>query len=156
MKVLVEMNEAAPMWIVLKFLKPAINRPMPICGTQKNSRQSTGNLRGRLPQRCLSARTGRQLNSEALAVKVMKFLERFDQEKIDRKPHWSAPVGVSSEEPSAGLGRLIVDSMLCSVYMQDVGIVFVEPRDGANAIWREEFSFVQKVAEHAFQAVAVH
>ena len=79
MKVLVKIDEVAPVRIVLKFLKPAIDRPMSICGTQKNSRQSTGNLSGSLPQRCLSARTGRQLDRESVPVKVMKFLEGFDE-----------------------------------------------------------------------------
>src|ERR1700746_2301132 len=54
-KVLMEIDEVAPVWIVLKFLEPAIDRPMSIFGTQKNSRQSTRNLRGRLPQRGFAA-----------------------------------------------------------------------------------------------------
>src|ERR1700756_4656387 len=155
-KVLMEIDEVAPVWIVLKFLEPAIDRPMSIFGTQKNSRQSTRNLRGPLPQRGLPARTGRQLNREAVPVKVMKFLERFDQQEIDGKPYWSAPVGVSPEQRSAGLGGVIVHAMLCSVYMQDVGIAFVESRDRSNTMWREKFGFIQKAAKHAFQLAAVH
>src|SRR6267378_5336863 len=134
MKEFMKVDEIAPRWIVLKFLEPAIHRPLSICGAQENSRQSTRQLSGCLPQRCLPARTGRQLDRESIPVKVMKFLEGFDQQKIDGKPHGSAPIGVSSEQRSARLSRLVVDAMLGSVHMQDVGIVLVEPRDPSNAM----------------------
>src|SRR6266403_3637940 len=98
MKVFVKVDEVAPVWIGLKFLEPAIHRPISIRGTQKNSRQSTRQLSGCLPQRCLPARTGGQLDRESIPVKVMKFLERFDQEEIDGKPYGSAPVRVPSEQ----------------------------------------------------------
>src|SRR5215469_10970646 len=87
MKELVKIDEVPPVCIVLKFIEPAINRPMAICRTQRNSCKSARNLRSRLPQRCLPARTGRQLNHEGVPVKVMKFLKRFDQQEIDGKPY---------------------------------------------------------------------
>src|SRR5215471_12802078 len=109
---------------------------MSIHGTQKNSRKSARNLRSRLPQRCLSARTGRQLNHEGVPVEVMKLLERFDQQKIDGKPYWSPPIGVSSEDPGGGFCRFIVHPALYSVYMQDVGIVVMESGDRPYAVGR--------------------
>ena len=87
---------------------------------------------------------------------MMKLLERFDQQKIDREPYRPAPVGVSSEEPRGGLSRFVVDPMLGPVYLQDVGMIFVESRDPANAVRREKFRFIQQVPEHAFQTAAVH
>src|SRR5262249_30641428 len=132
----VKIDEVAPVWIVLKSIETAINGPVSIHGTQKNSRKSARNLRSRLPQRCLPARAGQQLNREGIPVKVMKFLKRFDQQEIDGKPYWSPPVGVSTEDPGGGFCRFIVHPALHSVYMQDVGVIFMESGDRPYAIRR--------------------
>jgi len=125
-KAFVKVDEVAPVWIVLKLLEPAVDGASAFRRAQEGAREPARDFRGRVPQRGLTPGAGGQLDGELVAVEVMKFLERFDEQKIDGKPHGPAPVGVSSEDPRARVGRLIIDAMLCPVYMQDVGIVFVE------------------------------
>src|SRR4029077_7510174 len=134
MEVLVEIDEVAPMGIALKFLELAINGTPSFRRTKENAGDPARNLGGRVPERGSVTGTRWQLDSEALAIEVMKFLERFDQQKIDWKPYRPAPGGVSSEEPSGRLGRFVVDPMLSPVYFEDVGMIFVESRNPTNAM----------------------
>ena len=46
---------------------------------------------------------------------VMKLLQRFDQQVVDRKPHRPAPVGVAAEEPGIGLRRLVAHRQLRAI-----------------------------------------
>src|SRR5262249_32935666 len=103
---------------------------------QKDPRQPPRELRRHSPERHRAVGTGRANDCEVVTVEVMKFLERLDEEVIERKPNWPAPVGVSAEEPSARLGRLIVHAMLAAVYREHVGMVAVMLRDGADAVGR--------------------
>ena len=86
----------------------------------------------------------------------MEFLERFDQEIVDGKPDRSTPIRIAAEESRARFGRFIVHSMVHAHRRQDIGMIFVIAREGADAIGRQEFLFVQHVPQHGFQPVAVH
>ena len=53
----------------------------------------------------IRAGSRRALHLEIVAVVVMEFLQRFDDQEIDREPDRSAPVGIAAEVPRFGFGR---------------------------------------------------
>ena len=61
------------------------------------------------------AGAGRAFDFEIVAVIVVEFLQRFDDEIIHWHPDGSAPVGVAAEQPRVGFGRLVRDGELCPV-----------------------------------------
>ena len=85
----------------------------------------------------------------------MKLLKRLDQQKVYREPHGSAPVGVPAEQPGGRVRRLIIHPMLHPIHMEQVGMVLVEARQGANSVRRQEFLLIQHVLEDPAQLPAV-
>src|SRR5205814_52368 len=97
MKVLIEQDQIAPQRIALKRLCAAVNGPAAVGAMQKDTDQSAGKLRRHFPEGHHDTRAGGKLHFELIAVIVMEFLQRFDQQKIDRKPYGTSPIGVPSE-----------------------------------------------------------
>ena len=93
------------------------------------------------------SRTGRAFDLERFAVKEVITLERFDDEKIDREPNRSAPVRVAAEKIAGSLTRDIVDAMFFVARAEDVGLLAMDARNGAQAMRREKFVFVEHVAQ---------
>ena len=60
-----------------------------------------------LIQRQVVTRAGRTFDLEIVAVVMMKLLERFDQEIIDRHPDRAAPVGVAAEDVRLRFARFV-------------------------------------------------
>src|SRR6516225_9621552 len=58
----------------------------------ENLGQAARDFRSGLPQRGAISRAGWQLGGKTVAVEVVKFLQRLDEQKIDRKPHRPAPI----------------------------------------------------------------
>ena len=78
---------------------------------------------------------------------MMEFLQRFDQQVIDRKPHRPAPVGIAAKQPRRRFRRFIINAMLVAAHLQNIRIVFVITRKGADSVRRKKLVFV----EHHFQ-----
>ena len=57
-------------------------------------------LRRDLPERKVPAATGGTFNRQLITVIVVKLLERFNEQKVEREPHRPAPVRVTAEEPA--------------------------------------------------------
>src|ERR1700691_4718736 len=111
MEIFVEQNQIAPMWIGLKYLAVAEHGPSALFGAQENVRQSPRKLRRNFPQSHPLARASRAIDRERVAEIVMKFLQRFDKQKIHRKPYRSAPIGIAAECAGHALARLVADSI---------------------------------------------
>src|SRR5260370_23472517 len=96
-EIFVKQNQVSPPRIILEFLQRAINRPSSVLVAQKNVRQRTRYFSAHIPQRHLLARAGGTLHAEAISIIMMKFLQRFDHQKIRRKPNRPSPIGIPAE-----------------------------------------------------------
>src|SRR5215469_5939538 len=90
-KILMELNQVAPVRIILKFLLPAIHRPA-ITIAQKNSHEPAGQVSCRFPEIRLMSRASRTFNFERVTKEVVKFLQGFHQKKVQREPDRTTPV----------------------------------------------------------------
>src|SRR6266404_5874209 len=93
-KIFVKQNQVSPPRIILEFLQRAINRPSSVLIAQKNVHQRTRYFSAHIPERHLLAGAGGTLHAEAISIIMMKFLKRFDHQKICRKPKRPAPIGI--------------------------------------------------------------
>jgi hypothetical protein len=71
---------------------------------------------------------------------VVKFLEGFNEQIVHRKPDRPTPVRVAAEESRGQLRRLIVHPVFGAVDRQDIGVLRVILRHGANAVWRAVYA----------------
>src|SRR5690348_1035964 len=106
---------------------------------QEDTCEPARDLGGHFPQSHVNARAGGTLHFEIVSQVVMEFLERFDQEIVDREPDGPAPIRVATEKSGAGLRRLVVNAILHSIDRKAIGIVLVNAREGSQAERREEF-----------------
>src|SRR5712664_2622830 len=155
-KVFVEKDEVAPVRVALKKLGAARYGPAAFRIAEKNMNEPPGNFRGDLPEIGFAAGMRGALNFEIFPEVVVKFLERFHKQIVDRKPNRPAPVRISAEQARRGFGRLVIDAVRISVHVNFVRMVLMEARKGAHAVRRKEFRFIQHAAEHALELLAVH
>src|SRR5258708_16257567 len=118
----------------MELLKRAINRPSSVLIAQKNVRQRTRYFSAHIPERHLLAGAGGTLHAEAISIIMVKFLQRFDHQKICRKPNRSAPIGIPTEHAALRFRGLIIHSMFASIHREDVGMRRVKLRKRANAM----------------------
>src|SRR3974377_1257143 len=83
-KVFVEINQVAPVRILLKFLQAAIHRTGSVRRPEKDPGQPARDLRSSLPQCGGAGRTGWQFDGKTVTVKMVELLQRLDQQEIDR------------------------------------------------------------------------
>ena len=65
---------------------------------------------------------GGALHLKVVAKIMMKLLQRFDQQKIHRKPHRPAPIGIAAEECRRRFRRLIVHPLICPFTSTSYGL----------------------------------
>src|SRR6185369_16414723 len=92
MKVFMEQDQVSPMRICLELALIAVNGPAPVDILQKDVRQATRQFVGDFPQIHQPARSSRTLYSERIAIVVVKFLQRLNQQEIHGKPNRPSPV----------------------------------------------------------------
>src|SRR5690348_4271860 len=118
-KIFIEQNQIAPVRVRLKNVRPAVNRTPPVLPSKKNTRQPPRNLRRRFPKRHLPPGKRRKFNRELLAIIKVEALQRLNQQKIRRKPHWPAPVRISSKERRRGFCRFVIHNVLMPIQRQN-------------------------------------
>src|SRR4051794_6462173 len=99
------------------------------------------------------AGTRRTFNEKIVTVVVVEFLDALYDEKIDRKPDRSAPVGVAAEQACAGLTRLVAHLVDRTVQFQPIGMLLVVPADRTDAIVAQELLGIQHAFEQTLHAV---
>src|SRR6266403_5432324 len=97
MEIFVKQNQVAPKRIALEIFQRSRNRPSPVFSADKNMPEPFRDFTGHLPQIRVLIRTRRAWHLKILAIIVVKFLQRFDEQIVDRHPNWSTPVRVASE-----------------------------------------------------------
>src|SRR5882762_3578957 len=134
MKIFVKQNQVSPPGILLKFLKRAVERPPSVAIAQKNMLQRSRDFRAHIPERHLLAGAGRTFHLESVSVIMMKFLQRFDHQKIGRKPNRPAPIGIPAERSALRFSRLIIHPVFAAVDREDVRVRRVKLRKRANTV----------------------
>src|ERR1039458_4620587 len=84
---------------------------------------------------------------------VVEFLERFDDQVIEREPDGSAPIGVAAEEAACRFAGLIADAVVGALPGELVGMLLVRAGKAANAEGGKEFPLVEHAAEDAAKFV---
>ena len=73
--------------------------------------------------------------SERVAHVVVKPLQRFDQQIVERKPDRAAPIRVSAEHPAGRFGRLVIELRRCTPSTSSIDrVIGVIARDRANPV----------------------
>src|SRR5258708_27799293 len=143
MKIFVEKNEIAPVRIALKKLGASGYGTAAVRIAKKNVNEPPGNFRGYLPEVAFAAGMRGALYSEIFAVVVVKFLQGFHEQIVHGKPDGPAPVGISAKEAGRGFGRLVVDAVGVSVYVNLVRMVLVEAPECRHSIRAKKLRFCQ-------------
>src|SRR6516165_3115176 len=133
-KVLVEVQQVAPVRIALKLFGSPEYRPAIAGVAQKYARQPLRQFVGGFVEREETARPVWTFNFEVVSVVVMEFLERLDNQIIDGEPDWSAPIGVSAEQAGMRLCGLVRDPELPSVVAKHVRADQVIAREGSYSV----------------------
>src|SRR6266478_4467648 len=93
-EVFVKGDVVAPARIGLELFKVAEDGALAVGAAQEDAREAAGDFGGDFPEVHHLARSGWAFYFEVVAVVVMELLERFDNQVVNRKPDWSAPVRV--------------------------------------------------------------
>ncbi len=80
------------MWIILKLALTAIDRSRTVAIAQEESYQPQRKLSGDLAECHLMTGLGGALHLQAVAVIVVKLLQGFNQQLVDRKRDRASPV----------------------------------------------------------------
>src|SRR6266567_9626902 len=95
-EVFVEGDRVAPVGIGLEFFKVAEDGASFVGAAQKDAGEASGDFCGDFPKVHYLARSCRAFYFEVVAVVVMELLERFDNQVVNRKPDWPAPIRVAA------------------------------------------------------------
>src|SRR6516162_1474702 len=85
----------------------------------------------------------------------MEPLQRFDEQEIDGKPYWPAPVRVPAEQVGARLTGFVVHTMFRTSELQDIRIGRVVARQCPDAVRRKELILVEHVAKNTAQFLGI-
>ena len=132
-----------------------MKRSRPIRSGPEERYQPVRELHGDLPQREHRARARRKLDPEVVAQIIVELLQRFDQQVVERKPDWAAPVGIAAEEAAGGLGRFVVDAEARAADVENVGVGFVKFGERAHAVRTQELILGKEPLQDSAQAVGV-
>src|ERR1017187_10501325 len=86
---------------------------------------------------------------------MVEFLERFDDQVIQRETDGAAPVGVAAEEAAGRFAGLIADAVVGALPGELVGMLLVRPGEAANAEGGEKFPLVEHALEDAAKLVRI-
>src|SRR5262249_43855656 len=109
-----ELNQVAPVRIILEFFLPPINRSA-ITVAQKNSYEPVGKISRHFPKTRLLPGARGAFHLNRVTKEIVEFLQRLHQEKVQREPDRAAPVRISSEQAAVRLGRLVRDPVFMPV-----------------------------------------
>src|SRR6266403_2825251 len=147
-EILVKRDEILPVRVGLKFLRAAENRPAAVFVAEKNPRESMGNLTRDFPEVEHLAGPCRALDLVAVTKKEMKFLQRFNEQKIHWEPDRSAPIGIAAKQTGGRFRGLVIDPIFHAVSLEHIRVIVVKARERAYAVGRKKFIFIQHIAQH--------
>src|SRR5262245_18123319 len=140
-KVLKEEDLVSPVLVALEFFYPAVCGSSPLFAAQEEFDQPPRQLLADVPEVHHFSRPGRAFDLEVVTVAIVRevrviFLQRFDDQEVDREPHRPAPIRVASEQPGLRPRRLVIYTVLDALDVDLIGVVLMEARKRADAGWR--------------------
>src|SRR5262247_4591895 len=140
-KVLKEEDLVAPVLVALEFFYPAVCGSSPVFAAQEEFDQPPRQLLADVPEIHHFSRPGRAFDLEVVAVAIVRevlviFLQRFDDQEVDREPHRPAPIRVAAEQPRLRLRRLVIYSVLDALDVDPIRVVLMEARKRADSVRR--------------------
>src|SRR5438067_1624327 len=96
-EVFVKGDVVAPMWIGLELFKVAEDGALAVGAAQEDASEAAGDFGGDFPKVHHPARSRWAFYFEFVAVVVMELLERLDNQVVNWKPDWPAPVRVATK-----------------------------------------------------------
>src|SRR5437867_9470162 len=133
-EVLVKQEQVAPMRVLLEFLHATVDGTPALGIAQENARQPTRQFRRHLPEGYLALGAGWKGYGQAIAVKVVKLLQRLDEQVVDWEPDRSTPVRVATEQPGAGLRWFVIHPVFRAVDREDVRVRAMKLGERPNAV----------------------
>src|SRR5438876_602972 len=100
------------------------------------------------------AGTSRAFDFEIVAVVMMKLLEGFDQEVIDREPDRTAPVGVAAENAGLRFGRFVADDFFFAANRDRVGMRLMKFAEGTNSVVAQKFFRIEHAPQQTFHPMS--
>src|SRR5580704_5084662 len=154
MEIFVEEQQVPPVGIALEQFGAASDGAAAHFVTNENVNEAAGDFGSHGPEIHFATRSRREFHFEVLAVVMVVLLQGFDQEIVHREPDRAAPVGIAAENAAGGFGGLVIDAADMVIDLDLVRMIEVIAGEGAHAIGRKEFSFVEHAAENALQLFA--
>ena len=124
-EVFVEQQQIAPVRILLEDLARAIDWPAALLVAKEDPRQPTLELETDVPEIPVLSRSSGTFDVKVVPEKIVKLLQGFDDQEIDRKPDGSAPVRVAAEAARSRLRRLVLDAVPGLAQVQQVRMIVV-------------------------------
>ena len=121
---------------------------------EEEAREAAGEFVGDFGDGFELAAAGGAFDFEFVAIVVMEFLERLDEEVIHRHPDGAAPVGVAAEEAVARFSGPVGNFVRRATGMEALRLVLVDFREGAHAEVGQELRLVEHPTQEAFHAMA--
>src|SRR5262249_54429796 len=136
-KVLKEEDLVAPVLVALEFFYPALCGSAPVFAAQEEFDQPPRQLLADVPEVHHFSRPGRAFDLEVVAVAIVRevlviFLQRFDDQEVDREPNRTAPIRVAAEQPGLRLRRLAIYTVLHPLAVGTGRVVPMESRNPAD------------------------
>src|SRR5580700_4124026 len=155
MEVFIEEQQVPPVRIALEKFGAAGNGAAAVFATNENMNEAARNFGSHFPKIGFAPCTSREFDFEVFTIIVVVFLQGFDEEIVHGEPDGAAPVGIAAKNTAGGFSRLVIDAADMVIDLDFVRVIEVITGEGANAIGRKEFSFVEHSAENALQLFAV-
>ena len=153
MEVFVELQVVAEVRIRLLHRVFARARAEPAGVDEEEPGEACGQFVGNFAQAEERPRPGWALDAEVVPVICVELPQRLDYQVVHRHPDRPAPVGVSPKEAAVRLTGLIRHGMLHPAKVHAVRMLFMELRQRAHAVRRQEFALVEHAAQQLLHAV---
>ena len=153
-KIFVKEHKVAPVRVVGEARVAAVAWATPAGVGEKDAGEARAKFEGDLTEIHHAPRSGRAFDLEAVSIEMVVAFEGLEDEEVYREPDRPTPVRVAAEEASSGFAGVIVDAVFDSTNVDDIRIILVKLRNGAQPVRREEFIFIEHVFEHSFQSRA--
>ena len=128
MEIFVKEHEIPPVWVARVADVVPMHRTLALACEEYGGMTALEFPRG-FGERKHFARTRRALDLQRCAIEVIVTFYRLDQQIVNRKPDWPAPVRVPTEEISVAFSRCVIDAVLFVSHAKDIRLVAMHARD---------------------------
>ena len=84
------------------------------------------------------------------------FLQRLNQQEVDRHPHRPTPIGIAAKHRHGTIPRAVGEGLTIGALCERIGMVAVHLGEGADPVGGEEFLFIKHPFTDPPQAILRH